>query len=273
WPLPTMVPLAQTLALLAMTTATAVMDEVPMDMAPNSFDDQYWGCRDKMTAALPALHRSELQQNSLFAQAWAQARAEWQKRGSRVSPLSSSDQAIALMAYTMDKPAYTVTTPLFETFNTAVREAGYSRWQYRNKFHFKVLHFLLTDALATLRDTQGKRCRDVFRGVSGKQFNVTYGKKVRFGQFTSTSLNKTVSEGYGTDTLFQVTTCYGVDIQHVSFNPREQEVLIPPFETFKVTKVTQDGDKTRIWLHSNGTYSNYNCEWLRGDSMGTPSEG
>ncbi|NWV59675.1 NRT2 ribosyltransferase, partial [Malurus elegans] len=262
WPLPTMAPVAQTLALLAMTMATVAIKVVPMDMAPHSFDDQYQGCRVNMTMAFPKLKNTELQQNSLFAQAWAQAAAEWHKRGSRVSPLLFPDQAIAIMVYTGH-------TALYDKFNAAVREAGYSRREYRKKFHFKALHFLLTDALATLRDTQGERCRDVFRGVRHKRFEAQRGQKVRFGQFTSTSLRKTVSKGYGTDTFFQVHTCQGVDIQQLSYYPSEQEVLIPPFETFEVTEVTQDGDKTQIWLHSTGTHSNYNCAWLRGDIMGT----
>ncbi|NWV59342.1 NARE ribosyltransferase, partial [Malurus elegans] len=227
WPLPSMASVAQTLALLAMTTATALMDEVPMDMAPHSFDDQYQGCRDNMTAALPELKHSEFQQNSLFSQAWAQAVAEWQKRGSRVSPLLSSDQAIAIMVYTMP-------TSLYREFNAAVREAGRSGQHYWDNFHFKVLHFLLTDALATLRDTRGPSCHEVTQGVLSVRFEVQRGQKVRFGQFTSTSLSKMVSERYGTDTFFWMHTCHGVDIADFSFNPREQEVLIPPFETFEV---------------------------------------
>ncbi|TRZ14097.1 hypothetical protein HGM15179_013018 [Zosterops borbonicus] len=85
--------------------------------------------------------------------------AQWQKRGSIASPLTP-DQAVALMAYTMKE------LNLYKEFNDAVREAGNSSWKYRNKFHFKSLHFLLTRALQKLRCLD--KCQDVFRGPSGK---------------------------------------------------------------------------------------------------------
>uniref|UniRef100_A0A8C3EE77 NAD(P)(+)--arginine ADP-ribosyltransferase n=1 Tax=Corvus moneduloides TaxID=1196302 RepID=A0A8C3EE77_CORMO len=242
WPLPSMAPLAHTLALLAMTVATVAIEVVPLDMAQNSFDDQYQGCGPAMAAALPALNRSEFQQNPLFAEVWAKATAKWQEKMSSVSYLPSA-QAIALMAYTMDD--------LHEQFNAAVREAGRSPREYRDNFHFKALHFLLTNALAELRDIQGRHC-----------------DTVRFGQFLP--MSPCGGDGHGgMDTVFQVDTRHSVDVQDFSSDPSKKQVLIQPFETFKVTFVVRDGDKVHIILNSTGTHSNYNCEWLRGDATGT----
>ncbi|XP_037984238.1 NAD(P)(+)--arginine ADP-ribosyltransferase 2-like [Motacilla alba alba] len=250
--------LAHTLALLAMAVATTAKEVVTLDMAQDSFDDQYWDCSPAMTAALPALNRSEFQQNPLFAQAWPEATAEWQKRGSPLFPLSSPAQAIALMAYTMDD--------LYKEFNEAVRAAGRSSQEYRDNFHFKTLHFLLTQALVTLRNTQGPECHYVYRGVRWVRFKAEYGDIVRFSQFTSASQSATAAEKFGNDTLFHVQTCHGVEIQHFSYYPHEKEVLIPPFETFEVVEVSQEEDQAWIQLRSTGTFSNYNCEWLRGGS-------
>nr|XP_031359991.1 NAD(P)(+)--arginine ADP-ribosyltransferase 2 [Lonchura striata domestica] len=251
-----MAPLAQTLALLAMVLPSTAIKEFPLDMAPNSFDDQYLNCGPAMAGELSALNSSEFQQNKNFAQVWVKATAEWQKRHSDSSPLSPAE-AIALMAYTM--------RDVYEEFNTAVREAGKSSQEYRDNFHFKTLHFLLTQALQKLRHP-GK-CEDVFRGVKDTQFTVKAGEKVRFGQFASSSLDKNVAEGYGTDTMFEVHTCHGVDIQKFSFSQSHKEVLIPPFETFQVTDVQNQRSTLKIVLRSTGNSSNYNCEWLRGGSL------
>ncbi|XP_059706295.1 erythroblast NAD(P)(+)--arginine ADP-ribosyltransferase-like [Haemorhous mexicanus] len=261
--------LARTLALLAMTVATVAIKVVPLDMAQDSFDDQYQGCGPAMTAALPALNCSEFQKNPLFAQAWVKATAEWQSQGSLVSPLSSPAQAIALMAYTMEDVYEKCPNKkcLYEKFNGDVRAAGRSRQEYRDNFHFKTLHFLLTQALVTLRDIWGPQCHDVYWGVRGVRFKAEQGDIVRFGQFTSVSLNGTTAKDFGIDTVFQVHTCHGVDIWEFSNYPNENEVLIPPFETFEVIEVSQEGGRARIQLHSTGAFSNYNCEWLRGGSV------
>ncbi|XP_054504731.2 NAD(P)(+)--arginine ADP-ribosyltransferase 2-like [Agelaius phoeniceus] len=246
--------LAHTLALLAMTMATVAIKVVPLDMAQDSFDDQYRGCGPAMTKALPALYSFEFQVNPLFAKTWVKAEAEWRKRGSHVSPLASPAQAVALMAYT--------TKDIYKDFNAAVRSSGHSHQQYRNNFHFKALHFLLTQALVKLRQAQKAKCRHVFRGVHDVRFQARRGQKVRFGQFTSTSLSKEVAQKYGTDTIFEVHTCHGVDIQAFSFYLSNREVLIPPYETFEVTKVTRNGKRAWISLRSTGTYSKHNCAWL-----------
>ncbi|NWY34827.1 NARE ribosyltransferase, partial [Pheucticus melanocephalus] len=257
-----MAPLAQILALLTMTMATKAFDEVTLDMAQDSFDDQYQGCVPAMNTKLPALNSSEFQQNPLFAQAWPKARAEWQSQKSPQSPLSSPAQAIALMAYTMKE------LELYKKFNDAVRVAGRSSQEYQNNFHFKTLHFLLTQALATLKQAQNGQCHNVYRGVSEKRFMAKPGDIVRFGQFSSASQSEKTAETFGSATVFQVYTCHGAEISSFSKYPGEKEVLIPPFETFEVVEVSQEGDSAWIHLRSTGTSSKYNCEWLKGDATG-----
>uniref|UniRef100_A0A8C3QNH4 NAD(P)(+)--arginine ADP-ribosyltransferase n=1 Tax=Cyanoderma ruficeps TaxID=181631 RepID=A0A8C3QNH4_9PASS len=253
-----MVPLAHTLALLAMAVATAAINVVPLDMANNSFDDQYLTCGAKMSKKFPELQDSDFHKNKIFKENWAKATAEWKNRGS-VADTLTPDQAIALMAYTMKK------LNLYKQFNDAVREAGRSSWKYQNEFHFKSLHFLLTQALQKLRYPNSVQV--VFRGVNNYQYKVKNGDKVRFGQFTSTSLSEKVAQDYGQDTMFKVYTFHGVDIQKFSYNKSEQEVLIPPFETFKVIRVSKIRNMMRIELQSTGNSSNYNCEWLKGGSL------
>ncbi|NWU43791.1 NRT2 ribosyltransferase, partial [Hylia prasina] len=233
---------------------------IVLDMAPNSFDDQYLHCHFKMARALPALNRTEFVPDSDYAEAWSQAVAVWDERSQPASPLRL-EQAIAILAYTMEQG-------LYPEFNAATRVAGRSRREYLRAFHFKVLHFLLTEAVKDLRSARSHpRCLHVYRGATVR-FTTRLGRIVRFGQFASASLLRNVSESYGTSTSFEVDTCYGVEIQHFSYYPEEEEVLIPPFETFKVTKITHQENDTYIHLRSHGVHSKYNCAWFRGDVPG-----
>ncbi|XP_014818127.1 PREDICTED: erythroblast NAD(P)(+)--arginine ADP-ribosyltransferase-like, partial [Calidris pugnax] len=230
-----------------------------LDMAPTSFDDQYQGCDHKMEEKLGELNHTEFTNNTVYATYWAQAAAEWRNRGARVPqpPALRTEHAVALLAYTMPGGMY-------KEFNTAVREDGSSREEYLNKFHFKTLHFLLTQALRILRKDQPPQCYQVYRGVQGIRFRARRRDLVRFGQFTSTSFLKSVAKKFSKDTFFSVSTCYGVPIRHFSMYPNEEEVLIPPYERFVVTRITKRWKKTHIQLESTGTFSKYNCEWLKG---------
>ncbi|XP_064527910.1 erythroblast NAD(P)(+)--arginine ADP-ribosyltransferase-like [Pseudopipra pipra] len=246
------------LLLLATTLATGI-EELALDMAPNSFDDQYRGCRDEMLQKLPRLNRSEFSTNRVYAKVWAEASTQWHSRpfpGCHLQP----GQAIALLAYSMKG--------LHRQFNAAVRVAGRSRHLYLRSFPFKVLHFLLTTALEDLRGAQTHpRCLHVFRGVRGVRFIAQPGDVVRFGQFTSSSLSRGVIKRFGTDTTFEVLTCHGANIRGCSDHPKEEEVLIPPFETFLVTSVTHQGAKPHIQLRSLGVHSKHNCVYASGRTI------
>ncbi|XP_027764208.1 NAD(P)(+)--arginine ADP-ribosyltransferase 2-like isoform X2 [Empidonax traillii] len=258
------------LVLLAVTPATGIplrwsdlnsaLREIELNMAPNSFDDRYLRCRVKMAKAVRALNRTEFATNSDYAEAWVKATVKLHSRKlveSRLRP----EQAIALMAYSMEEG-------LYAEFNKAVRSAGRSRQEYLRNFPFKVVHFLLTEAVEVLRDEKTHpRCLQVYRGIEGIRFITERGKIIRFGQFASSSLLRNVSDSYGTDTTFEVHTCHGANIRNFSNYPEEEEVLIPPFETFNVTSITREGAKTHIQLHSHGVYSKYDCAWLRGSSV------
>ncbi|NXG06375.1 NRT2 ribosyltransferase, partial [Sakesphorus luctuosus] len=234
---------------------------IELTMVPNSFDDQYRGCRNKMAKAVRALNLTEFASNSDYSKAWGKATVKWQSRpsmGSRLRP----EEAIALMAYTMEEGLYL-------EFNKATREGGISRRHYLYNFRFKVVRFLLTKPLDDLRKEKSHpKCLHVFQGVEGVQFATEPRWIIHFGQFASTSLLKNVSEHYGTDTLFEVDTCHGANIQDFSYYLEEEEVLIPPFETFKVTNVSHQSHTTFIQLCSHGVHSKFNCAWLRGDIPG-----
>ncbi|NWW52847.1 NRT2 ribosyltransferase, partial [Pedionomus torquatus] len=274
WTLPnrsmSMDPLLLGLVLLAGTLAAGnplhqgdprAIKEVKLDMALNSFDDQYLGCSSMMEEELEELNRTEFAKNAIYAQCWTQAAAQWQKKGQGVPlpPGMRTEHAVAIMSYTLQDR-------LYPNFNANVREGGSSLSQYLHKFDFKVLHFLLTQALSILRKAQ-PRCYNVYRGVTGIRFMAKPKDLVRFGQFTSSSVKKEVATDFGTDTFFLVNTCYGVPIWDFSYFEKEHEILIPPYEKFEVTSVTHGGQGPIIQLSSQGTLSKYSCEWVKGDIL------
>ncbi|NXG72731.1 NARE ribosyltransferase, partial [Baryphthengus martii] len=256
--------LALGLVLLVRIPATSTplcqqdLNRIKMDMAPTSFDDQYQGCTSMMEEKLAELNRTEFNNNRVYAKTWTKAAKEWWNKHSHGHHTFAlrSEQAIALLVYTYNSPRY-------KKFNEAVRMAGSSRECYLDNFHFKVLHFFLTEALRALRDAQPSRCYNVYRGVQD-MFTAQQHQSVHFGQFTSSSLQNKNAVKSGNKTLFSVKTCYGVPIENYSYYPTEKEVLIPPFESFKVTKVTHDRNRSFIEVHSQAAKSNYNCEFVKG---------
>ncbi|XP_042546382.1 GPI-linked NAD(P)(+)--arginine ADP-ribosyltransferase 1 [Dipodomys spectabilis] len=246
--------------------------ETPLDMALTSFDDQYAGCAAAMTAALPDLNHTEFQTNKVYAEGWALASSKWQERrgwgalwGLRPTRLPPSppgfrdEHGVALLAYTAN-------SPLHKEFNKAVREAGHSRAHYLQHFSFKTLHFLLTEALQLLaRAGHQPQCHQVYRGMHGLRFRpVGQGAIVRLGGFASASQQKVAAQNFGQDTFFGIWTCLGVPIRGYSFFPGEEEVLIPPFETFQVVNASRPTwGPARIYLRAVDKFSTYNCEYIK----------
>ncbi|NP_001072682.1 GPI-linked NAD(P)(+)--arginine ADP-ribosyltransferase 1 precursor [Xenopus tropicalis] len=232
--------------------------ESVLDMAPSSYDDQYRGCTEAMEAEIPKLFQYEYSLNKDFAEAWDSATFRWEERkGKMVVPPGFKDQyAIAIFSYTSNGP-------LHKIFNDAVRQAGQSRDYYLRSFNFKVLHYYLTRALQMLDAVESPTCHKVFRGIKGVRFKPEPRKPVRFGQFTSSSKDDQSALSFGEDTFFSIHTCYGVNIRNFSFFPSEEEVLIPPFEKFKVTDFSTMSRKNIITLQSVEKSSVYNCEFVK----------
>ncbi|XP_027321159.3 erythroblast NAD(P)(+)--arginine ADP-ribosyltransferase isoform X2 [Anas platyrhynchos] len=230
-----------------------------MDMAWDSFDDQYQDCSRKMEEKLETVNRTEFK-NKVYKDTWKNASEHWQKQwgNSNRPQVLPQEQAVAVLAYTHRGD-------LSNQLNKATHKGGRSPEHYLESFPFKTLHFLLTEAVHTLQKTQSPKCNSVYRGTTDR-FTAQLEETVRFGQFTSTSLDMKVARSFGNDTFFFVKTCYGVSIENFSFNPKQKEVLVPPYEVFKVTNVIHHTKGTDIHLDSHSTHSNYSCALLNGTS-------
>ncbi|XP_056416236.1 uncharacterized protein LOC130357560 [Hyla sarda] len=228
-----------------------------MPYNPNMFDDQYIGCSDTMEKdIMPKVLQQEMA-NKQFRDAWINATERWEDiRDDLELPEGFEDEyGIALLTFTNHYPKE---NPIYRQLNGNLTIAGASQRDYMEKFHFKALHFYLTRALQILKPNCHQNYT-TYRGSKDK-FQVT--PVMKFGRFTSSSLNIMEALDFGTESFFRITTCFGARLGNLSFFPAEEEVLIPPTEKFLyVTK-----EKLVYYLTSTGeTCSYFNCAYLEGE--------
>ncbi|XP_053564771.1 ecto-ADP-ribosyltransferase 3-like isoform X2 [Bombina bombina] len=212
-----------------------------LNMMTNSFDDQYIGCSEILEKdIMPDILKKE-KSNEQFLAAWDTAADEWSdiKEDINLPDDFSDEYGIAIIVYTMEEPVQ-----IYRQFNGNLSIAGKSRDFYMKNFHFKALHFYLTRALQKL----APECKEFYRTYRGTSLLYNEVSQVlRFGHFASSSSNKTIAEGFGTHTVFEILTCLGVYIEEFSFY-EEQEMLIPVTELFE--NVGKEGNT--YFLNSTG---------------------
>nr|XP_021327810.1 NAD(P)(+)--arginine ADP-ribosyltransferase 2-like [Danio rerio] len=234
----------------------------PLDMALNSADDQYDGCSKEMEKKVRNTYLDrELKSNSDFKKVWEIGQMNID-RNFKDKELKK-DHKIALYAYTY--PGNENTSSIFNTFNEDTRNG---RKKYTaNTYNWYSLHFLLTDAIHILKKTQTE-CDTTFRGTK-VAFKGQVFTSVRFGSFTSSSTKKYVAENFGQKSCFKIQTCKGARIARYSKDHDEEEVLIPPYEVFKITEIKTRNKQNKLWcdtvfvLNSTGVWSDLNCTLFR----------
>uniref|UniRef100_A0A8C2JZB4 NAD(P)(+)--arginine ADP-ribosyltransferase n=1 Tax=Cyprinus carpio TaxID=7962 RepID=A0A8C2JZB4_CYPCA len=222
----------------------------PLDMALNSVDDQYDGCREKMANLVKTQYlEKELNKSPDFKIAWKKAEDFVKTQNNKLT----KNNLIAIYVYSDSN--------VFKLFNLDTRSGKTKYKQMRYKWYS--LHFLLTEAIQILK-RQEKKCYSTYRGTKAKFNERVLNKEVRFGSFASSSLDLKKAQGFGNVSCFEIYTCKGADVSKYSKLPHEKEVLIPPYEKFIVTDVKKKGQKgawcdTVFILKSTGTVSYLNC--------------
>lgn len=247
------------LAALGQDHRAAAVSEVKLDMALNSVDDQFMGCTSKMAYLVKTKYLvKEINSSPQFKIGW--------KVGENVIkfPIGylTRNHLIAIYVYSDNN--------IYKQFNPVNR---YGRKQYESKtYKWYSLNFLLTDALQILKKTQNG-CRYTFRGTNVEFDKYVLNKEIRFGSFASSSTDYNVARGFGSKSCFEIYTCEGADVAKYSKYPYEKEVLIPPYEKFKVTAVRMRKYQPNLWcdtvytLKSTGTRSNLNCALFKKPNM------
>lgn len=216
-------------------------------------DDLYNGCREKAmkTYIHSGLLKQELNKSKTFQEAWSKNTG-----CSKLIPGGEKEHTAALSTYSQ------ADSYLMDTFNQAVETMGGNASIYENDFHFKALHFLLMDSMTLLKP---KECKTAY-WVPENEDLPAKGSTVRFGSFVSVTLNyEWVLEnveiaGLG---LFNVTTCFFVNLGSNVCGADKDELLLSPAEVFTVeevaTKMVDDEEYTEVVLKHSKLNSTHNC--------------
>ncbi|XP_058263002.1 erythroblast NAD(P)(+)--arginine ADP-ribosyltransferase-like [Hemibagrus wyckioides] len=214
--------------------------DIKLDMAPTAVDDQYIGCvNETYNLVKSKILQEDFTKDRAFERAW-----------NKYSNITDD--------FTRIIKVYTATGHLYSQFNDAV---GSGRKQYRTQFNYKAFHFLLTRAVQMHKV---QTCVNVFRRTNVHFKKSLFSNKMRFGRFTSTSLRNNMTQ-FGNISCFKIETCYGANISAISELPKEEEVLIPPFEKFKITNTDKNKMNCGVLytLQSAGNFSKMNCELFK----------
>ncbi|XP_038837738.1 erythroblast NAD(P)(+)--arginine ADP-ribosyltransferase-like [Salvelinus namaycush] len=233
----------------------------PLDMVPNCVDDMYNGCTEQMYNKVQEEYLEHENSNvRIFKQAWMKAEGcannvekRFKKDKSNSKDGLTHDHIKAICAYSGGE------TQIYPVFNQAVRT---NRSEYTTSFQFHSLHFLLTDAIRLLKENQ-QGCHTTYRRTN-MEFGGKVNQLIRFGFFASSSFLKNLTH-FGEKSCFEIKTCAGAYLKsYPEMEEKEKEVLIPPFEMFKITKKEKSQNvlncKSLFKLESVGFQSNLNCK-------------
>ncbi|XP_044202963.1 ecto-ADP-ribosyltransferase 4-like [Thunnus albacares] len=199
-------------------------DSLPLDMATDSIDDMYDGCRSEAASVIDLFGVFDWHYNRNFSLAWASVEKDAKKPAHKHL---KEDHAVAMYMYTKVKK-------IRQLFNEAVKAGKHIYSTYSFKFNY--LYFYLTDAIHILRQNQTS-CRITYhRSLENFNHNVI-NTNMRFGTFIWATSSKQSFDFNGNVSCFEIYTCFGAEITYYSAENQKGQVLIPPYEVFKITDV------------------------------------
>eukprot|EP00066_Takifugu_rubripes_P028712 XP_011617978.1 PREDICTED: GPI-linked NAD(P)(+)--arginine ADP-ribosyltransferase 1-like [Takifugu rubripes] len=224
-----------------------------LDMAENAVDDLYRGCSTQAFDMFinGGLLEEELNHSEEFSNAW-------KTKGTSLKPIpgTSKEHLMALRAYCNDEDFVT-------TFNQAVKTLGADAEKYKDQFHFKSFHFLLTDSM---RQLKSKDCKTVY-ALAEDEIIAKNGSSVRFGRFLKASSNFSYVEkltDLSGDFIFNITSCFFANMGPNICSDKDI-VLLSPAEKFtvendgKVLQKKEESEYHMITLKHANLDNFHNC--------------
>ncbi|XP_054634994.1 ecto-ADP-ribosyltransferase 4-like [Dunckerocampus dactyliophorus] len=159
-----------------------------------------------------------------FSQAWSDAEEKARKPAHKYI---EKQHAVAIHMYTNSLLQHT--NGKLESVITAGRHQSKNEAVYINPF----LYSALSDAIQVLKHSQVTCLRTYYRTQTLLHLNM-FNQQVRFGSFMLFFDNSSLESRL---TCFEINTCFGADISYYSVLDQNHQVLIPPYEVFKVSRV------------------------------------
>ncbi|XP_034543145.1 ecto-ADP-ribosyltransferase 4-like [Notolabrus celidotus] len=199
----------------------------PLDMAPESIDDMFDGCRSEAASIIDLFGVFEWHFNRHFSFAWSVAERSAKKPAHKKV---KDDHAIALYMYTKVKN-------IQRDFNKGVQTGKHKYNTHEFKLHY--LYFYMTDAIRVLRLNK-TACRTSYLRTRTHFDRDVNNTNMRFGAFTWTAMSKRSLSFNGDVSCFEINSCFGADISYYSATKQKGQMLIPPYEVFHITDVLTD---------------------------------
>lgn len=222
---------------------------LPLDLATESIDDMYDGCRSESVSMIELFGVFEWHVNKKFTVAWTLAERTAKKP---VHKLLTDDHSIAMYVFTHFGS-------IRQTFNRALKTGKHKYSTDMFRFHY--FYFYLTDAVQALNNQTS--CRTMYHRTwerFDRNINNTY---VRFGSLVWAVSSKPPFEFSSSASCFEIYTCFGADITYYSSTNHKGQMLIPTYEVFKVTDVLTNEPWCSVVykLHSTKTpRTDQNCK-------------
>uniref|UniRef100_A0A8C9Y3P7 NAD(P)(+)--arginine ADP-ribosyltransferase n=1 Tax=Sander lucioperca TaxID=283035 RepID=A0A8C9Y3P7_SANLU len=196
------------------------------------YDDMNDECRSKATVVTDKAMMQKWDTSTNFSQPWSNAE---KKAREPAHKYMEKHHSVALYLYTN-----IMLQPVKQDIETAER----SRKRLKKTFEPHSLYFFLSEAIQILKHSQVTCLQTNYRTETLLHLNIS-NKLIRFNTFTLGS------DGWNfkrNASCFEVYTCFGADITLYSALKLNRQVLIPPYEVFKVTDTETNTQRCKIVL-------------------------
>lgn len=207
-------------------------------------DDVYDDCRSKATVVTDKDIMQKWDAGTNFSQARSNAE---QKAREPAHNYMEKRHAISIYMYTN-----IMLQPVKRHFEAAERTIN----QLKETFKPRSLYLSLSEAIQILKHSQVTCLSTTYRTETLLNLNIS-DKLIRFSTFILGSDKWSLTRNAS---CFEVYTCFGADVTLYSALKLNSQVLIPPYEVFKVTDIEKDTQKCKVVYRLK---SNLNCVYDR----------